>query len=332
VILIGENGVGKTNLLEAISLFFPGRGIRSAKLDEICKYTTDHWTVSALFQSKIGFAEIRNNFNIHPKKRIIEFNGSKISNSELSKLSSMVWITPQMEGIFLDSPTIRRKFFDRIVYNFDHSHAANVHEYEHYIHERINFLRQDYPDESWLKIIEEKISKVSLAIAKNRISVLNQLQKAINNISNEFPKANLAIEGSIESKLELDDLEIISFIQSKLCSERLHDKLSGRTNFGVHRSDFIVIHNDKNILAKFCSTGEQKALLISLVLAQLNAGIVATGYKPILLMDEIFVHLDDRRKQYLIDFFLNINLQVWITATDLNGIENFANVAHVIRL
>ena len=332
VIVIGENGSGKTNILEAISLFFPGRGIRSAKLDDICKRDTDYCSAHSLLQSKLGPAQITTHFNRGSSKRSTEFNGAKIQNNELSKFSSMIWLTPQMDGIFSAGISDRRKFFDRIVYNFNPSHAAIVHKYEYYMYERNKILAQDRIDENWLKVIEEKMAELSIEIASNRLKALIDIQEAINNLDNEFPKAILSIDGTVEQKISTNHAMVIDFIKAELFTTRTHDKLSGRTNFGVHKSDFLVIHKEKNALAKLCSTGEQKAMLIAIILAEVNYSIKEKIAKPILLLDEVFVHLDNRRKQYLIDFFIEVGLQLWITATDLTGIETLEQKAITIRL
>lgn len=332
IILIGENGTGKTNILEAISFLFPGKGLRSAKLDDICRAGHDYWFSRALMQSKIGQAEICTNFKMNSSRRSIEFNGSKIPNNELSKLSNIIWLTPQMDGIFLEGARIRLKFFDRIVYNFIVPHASIVSKYEYYIHERSKILEQDFIDLSWLKIIEEKISEISVEVAHNRLKTLKQIQRAIDNLDSDFPKAILSINGAVEEIILAGKDEVTHLIQAKLKEERAHDKASGRTNFGVHRSDFVITSREKNKLARFCSTGEQKAMLISIMLAHINSIIKEEGISPILLLDEVFAHLDNRRKQYLIDFFISSRIQFWISSTDLNGIEKLTDNAQLVQL
>ena len=148
IILIGENGSGKTNILEAISLFYPGKGLRSAKLDDICQRGVESFAVYCLLQSKLGAASILINFNSKSTKRITEFNGAKIPNNELSKFSSMIWLTPQMDGIFASGVSDRRKFLDRLVYNFLPSHAGLVARYEYYMRERSEKLSQEQVNEN----------------------------------------------------------------------------------------------------------------------------------------------------------------------------------------
>lgn len=332
IIIIGENGSGKTSILEAISLFYPGRGLRSAKLADICKDLEDHCSVKTLLQSKLGLAEFTTQIKRSSNRRITEYNNSKIANNELSKFTSMVWLTPQMEGIFTSSSSDRRKFFDRIVYNFDPKHAELVSKYEYYMYERNKILADNVIDNNWLKIIEEKMADISSHIAINRLKTLEFMQQAIDDLENEFPKAKLSIDGSVEQKILSGEENIVSFVTAELYKTREKDKLLGRTSFGVHKSDFLVKHKKKNILAKLCSTGEQKAILIAIILAEMNYAIKLTKTAPILLLDEVFVHLDDKRRDYLTELFIGSNLQLWVTATGLEGIEEFGNKCQLIKL
>jgi DNA replication and repair protein RecF len=332
IIIIGENGSGKTNILEAISILFPGRGIRGALFNNICKSGAEQWSASAIIEGKIGLAEIYSNFKTNATKRVLEFNGAKIQANELGKLSSMIWLTPQMEGLFLDSASVRRRFLDRIVYNFEPSHATKVSEYEYYVQERKKVLEQSVTDENWLKIVESKIADVSLVIGNNRINAIEQMQNMIYELPSEFPKAILSIDGGVEAQILSDNSDVAEFIKNQLYTNRLRDKVSERTNFGVHRSDFVIVHQEKNQLAKLCSTGEQKAMLISIMLAQINVCIKITECTPIVLLDELFVHLDDRRKNCLIDCLISKKVQTWVSSTDLNGIEKLAKIGEVVKL
>lgn len=334
LILIGENGSGKTNILESISLMSSGRGLRAAKLEEICKYGFDNWRVNCLMNSKMGEAEIWVSYNNASSKRIVEFNGSKIPNGDLVKFANIIWLTPQMESIFLDSAGDRRKFFDRIIHNFENSHANILNKYEYYIKERMNLLQQNFLDQNFIKIIEEKIAINGLEIAKNRVNIIDKLQGEMNLLESEFPKADIFIDGAIEDIIlkNKDDSEQIEFIIFQLQKFRQIDKESGRTNFGVHRSDFVVTNRLNNIKAKNCSTGQQKAILISIILSQINLIIKEVRACPIILFDEIFVHLDDKRTEYLIDILINLKLQSFITTTDLKNLERLSNYANIYRI
>lgn len=333
IILIGANGVGKTNILEAISLLSPGRGIRAAKLEDITRLGEKCWTTSVLLQSKVGIAEICSYFTIDNNKRCTEFNGTRIANSELSAFLNILWLTPQMEGIFLASASERRKFLDRIVYNFYNNHASKINKYEYCMQERAKILQHNIIDLQWLQIVEVKMAELSIEIAANRVNVLTYLQTAINELDHAFPKAILAINGAIELQLlSKTPHNMTEYIQYELKARRTQDKLSRRTTFGAHRIDLIVKHAKNNMPAQFCSTGEQKAMLITLLLAQVISVIKYTSVAPLLLLDEIFVHLDYIRKQDVINFLIASELQMWITATDLNGIEALEQDSELVSL
>lgn len=331
VVLVGPNGVGKTNILEAISLIFPGRGIRGAKLEDIIQAGSNFWFVDALMQSKVGVARIHTRFDHETSKRSVEFNGSKIQNSELSKLSNILWLTPQMHGIFLGPNTDRRRFLDRIIYGFYRDHASNLNKYEHYIHERIKILRQYCIDFSWLKIVESKIAELIIQIAADRLNGLMHLQKAIDDLQSDFPKAILEIDG-IELQIMNSSGDMVEFIQDALQKSRDIDRISGRTSIGVHRSNFMVKYKSKNINVQFCSTGEQKAILITIIIAQIISIINTTSIVPILLLDEIFVHLDEQRRNTLIDFLVITNAQMWITSTEQTSVKKLTQYAKLITL
>jgi DNA replication and repair protein RecF len=199
----------------------------------------------------------------------------------------------------------------------------------------MKILEQGMDNDSWVDIIEDKIAQESLIIASNRTEVLNKLQQAIEATESEFPKARLTIEDGLTNRLEQNELskeQILEEMRSQLKARRKADKAAGRTTFGVHRSEFLVTHAENNQLAKFCSTGQQKALLITIILAQVNSIIRETGIRPILLLDEVFVHLDDRRKKYLSEFFIESKMQLWVTATDLTGIKDLADLSNVVDL
>lgn len=330
IALIGKNGSGKTNILEAISLMFPGKGLRSAKLDEICKHGKNYWNVQSLINSKLGSSDISVQYT-DSGKRLNLFNGSQIRNHELNKLVNILWLTPQMDNIFLGSVSDRRRFFDRIVYNFDLSHAKNLNKYEYYITERMKMLHNN-SDASWIKVLEEKLAEVSKAIATSRTEAIIKMQRSIDDLETEFPKALLSMVGDVEVNILSNGNNVLEHIQSELLKNREKDKITGKTNFGVHRSDFLVTHKKYNKPAKFCSTGEQKSMLVSIILAQVYSLINEHKIKPIVLLDEVFVHLDNKRKEYLSKFITFSNIQTWITATDVNGIENFASSAEVVSI
>ncbi len=330
VVIIGENGSGKTNILESISLLTPGRGLRGARYDEISRNNKENWSSAMHLQSKIGKALIESNFLINTNSRTIEYNGAKIRNTELTNLANVIWLTPQMDGIFLSSATDRRRFLDRIVYNFYHDHGSNINKYDYLISERLKLLVQASSnfDESWLKILETKISTLALKISKLRLSVVEFLQESILIVDAPFPKAKLSVNLLFEK--EVTDEEFLDKYSVNLNKNRQKDRITKRTNFGVNKQELIVEHKEKRQLAKFCSTGEQKALLISILLGQIEANKTIAKTSPILLLDELFVHLDDIRKDSLAEYIINSKLQTFITTTDMSGLDKIATIAQII--
>lgn len=331
-LIVGNNGIGKTNILEAISLLSPGKGLKSVHFNDICKVGNNSWLTKFNLQSKVGKTEIISSFSSLDRSRKIQYNGSQISSSELPNLLNVVWTTPQMESLFLDGASARRRYLDRVVYNFDNNHAKHLAKYEHFVRERKKILAQvNFASEGdWLGNLEEKIAIEANLIYKARQNAINLMQNAINSLDSKFPKANLKL-GSLSEDIEKCEnfVEEYSLILKK---NRQKDSYSKRTNFGVHKTDLLVFHSDKDRSASQCSTGEQKALLISLIIASIEFILHNTKTKPILLLDELFVHLDDTRKKYLSDYIIATKLQTFITTTDIIGIEELAQNANIINL
>ena len=331
-IIIGSNGSGKSNILESISFLSPGKGIKSANFDEVSRYGLSKWASQFDLQSKLGVAELALVYNSTENTRQIQYNGSKISVSELSNLLTLIWLTPQMEGIFLDSSSARRKFFDRIVYNFYIDHAKNIAKYQYYMRERNKCLANNDLNSaaSLLSILEQHMAKEAFKISLARSKTIKLMQESIDNLNTEFPKAKLSISSLFESEDEFENFE--ANYLDHLAKARKKDIYSGRTSFGVHKIDLNVFHQDKQRHAKLCSTGEQKALLVSIVLASIESVIKNTQTTPILLLDELFVHLDDIRKKHLALYIMQNKLQTFITSTDIIGIEDLISKAHIIKL
>lgn len=334
VIFVGKNGSGKTNLLESISLLVPGRGLRGATLDDICHNSTQSWRSHFTANSKLGEASIATNFTQLPRKRVIEYNGSKITNAELANFLHIIWLTPQMDNIFLEGASGRRRFLDRIVYNFYPEHAKEVYRYEHYVSERLRILTKSSSNNikannNWLDVLEEKIVGSAKNIFTNRKDVISMMQESVNQMDSHFPKAILDMS-ALDDECNLANFD--QYYLQQLKNNRGKDGITGKTNFGVHRNDFLVLHKEKNRLAKFCSTGEQKAMLISIIIAQIDAIQQHKKLLPIILLDELFVHLDAVKSNQLIEYILSSNMQVFITATDLSAMDKLKNTAQIIEL
>ena len=204
VVILGENGSGKTNILESISLLSPGRGLKGAKYDEMAYNYSGNWSTRIYLKSKIGKALVASAYALSNNLRTIEYNGSKIRNTELTTLANIIWLTPQMDGIFLSSPSERRRFLDRIVYNFYQEHASNINKYEHLARERLKLLMQNNSNlnDAWLKILETKTADVTLKIIKLRSNVINFVQGYIDIVDAPFPKAQLEVNHLFGKEIE----------------------------------------------------------------------------------------------------------------------------------
>lgn len=338
VVLTGPNGAGKTNMLEAISFLIPGRGLRRAKLSDVRQQQTTHpWTIRTLLKNEAH--QIRIGTGLDPEspereRRITKINGEKAkSQTALSEWVSVVWLTPQMDRLFLEGSQGRRRFLDRIVYGFDSGHAQRLNRYERALRERNILLRQGHFDRSWMDGLEETLVNEGVAIVSARREVVGQLSKVLQNQDTTFPQAEVSLVGPIEKLLEENSLlESEEKLRGLLRESREQDRLVGQTSLGPHRSDLAVRHTAKNQAAALCSTGEQKALLISLILSAATLLSVRTEAIPLLLLDEITAHLDEERRTSLFDALLRLKMQAWLTGTDASLFQELQGNAQFLSL
>lgn len=337
VVITGANGSGKTNILEAISLLSPGRGLRSIKLDEADRRDERPlpWAIAAWIEcggDEIQIGTGRDTSGI-ANKRIVKIDGNVIrGQAELAHAFSVMWLTPQMDGLFLAASSMRRKFLDRLVYNFNPEHASLVYSYEYSMRERAKLL-QGNCDKNWLSVLEAKMAEKSVAIAIARVDAINIIQDAIYKAPSAFPKAEIKIEGFVEGIVGASPaLEVEELLKQKLHDARTTDSRTGRTSIGTHRSDLIVTHIQKNMPAELCSTGEQKALLLAIILAEARAKATWKNNVPVLLLDEVVAHLDITRRNALFDEFIAIGAQVWMTGTDTSLFEDLKGKAQFLEV
>lgn len=310
-LIIGPNGAGKTNLLEAVSNLVPGRGIRGALGHDICKFGAGGWCIDAVLGTKLGPANFRLGYDLPTRKKHLEFNGNKITLSELSNFTSAIWLTPQMDGLFIGAASDRKRFLDRLVLANFLNHASLVTQYEKLQKERMNILENNILDDSWLSIIEKDMVSFSIDITKNRLATIDLLNDNIKNIDSTFPKAFLTLSSPL-----LEYLDAPESIADKFKNYRFQDKESGKTNFGANKVDFTTHYGIENIPANYCSTGQQKSLLISILMAHQIAVSKSNSIMPVLLLDEVFVHLDDKKRACLAEFLIVNKSQVLITSTE----------------
>ncbi len=334
VYLYGPNGAGKTNLLEAISVLNPGRGLRGAAFADLGRRLPDEargraWGVAARFNT--GEDEVHLGTGADPRdlnKRTVRIEGETVPAARLLEHVRLIWLTPVQDRLFLEARAERLRFFDRLVYAADHSHAATVSAYEKALRERLKLLTDGLSsgkggDEAWLTLLEQKLAETGARMRESRETTLTILQAEIDAHQGAFPKADLALTGLIPTEDLADGYR----------RARARDAAAGRSLFGPHRMDLAVAHRDKNRPASDCSTGEQKALLLNIILAQ-GARLAAMSQltSPILLLDEVAAHLDPLRRHALFDETHALGLQTVFTGTDLGLFDGLKNRALGVRI
>lgn len=333
VVLTGANGAGKTNILEAISYLVPGRGLRRSKLSEVPRDGTTAWAVSAT--ADVAGREIEIGTGYRPdqsgirEKRIVKIDGETVKNQiALGQCMSAQWLTPQMDRLFLEGASGRRRFLDRLILGFDPDHASPVAAYDHSLRSRAKLLRDGVKDASWLASVEDSMASHGVAIAVRRKDAVERLLPYCGSPYGPFPGAEIALTGELESWLaEGPALAAEERMKARLAATRDYDAENGSASVGPHRSDFAVRHMGNGSDAQRCSTGEQKALLIGLVLAAARLQARERGHMPLLLLDEIAAHLDRERLAALFDLVSEMGAQAWMTGTDARLFSAWGNRA-----
>ncbi|MCB1591163.1 MAG: DNA replication/repair protein RecF [Alphaproteobacteria bacterium] len=322
LVFSGPNGAGKTNILEAVSLFSPGRGLRGARLADLQRQGDARpWAVSGEVQTRHEAVKLGTGMDPQKgvDKRAVRLNGkSAKGQSVLADYVSCVWLTPQMDGLFLESSRERRRFLDRLVFGFDPGHSGRVTRYENALSQRSKLLREGRIDPAWLSGLEQQMAETGTAIAAARLDFAHRLQAACNAADHtHFPLAKLGVTGSVERHLAAGKaLEVEDWFRESLVSSRERDALVGGAEVGPHKSDLEVFYAAKGMPAGQCSTGEQKALLTGLILAHAQLITAERGEPPILLLDEVAAHLDEGRRAALYEILEKLHAQVWLTGTD----------------
>ena len=301
VILTGENGAGKTNILEAVSLLSPGRGLRGTALGEMARRDgAGGFAVAA----RIGDVDIGTGTTAAaPERRQVRINGAPAAANSLSDWLSVLWLTPAMDRLFADAASGRRRFLDRLVLALHPQHAMHSARYDAAMRARNKLLAEEGPwDEAWLDALEARMAEHGAAIAEARSASVAALSNRLAEApEGPFARALIGLEGG-ES--------------ADLAATRSRDSTAGRTLSGPHRADLVVTHEAKHQPAALCSTGEQKALLIGLILAHADLVAARTGRRPLLLLDEIAAHLDPSRRAALFARLAGAGGQVWMTGTE----------------
>jgi len=319
VVLTGPNGAGKTNILEALSFLAPGRGLRRVRLSEAARRQAGPaapWAVAVQLSRPQGTNDIGTGRESGSERRSLRIDGQPAkSQAALADLLSVLWLTPAMDRLFIDGPGGRRRFLDRLVMGLDAAHGRRAAVYEHSMRERSRLLQHGGGDAAWLTALEETMARQGVAMAAARRSTVQRLNDACGQGIGPFPAADLTVRGEVEGSLDgltAEDAE--ARLRDGLAAARRHDADSGGAGLGPHRSDLAVRHRDKDLPAQQCSTGEQKAVLVSIILGQ--ARLQEPSAPPILLLDEIAAHLDRQRRAALFDELSALSAQSWLTGTD----------------
>jgi len=305
--LYGPNGAGKTNILEAVSLLSPGRGLRRAQSVELMRRPELlGWKITAELHSLSEIHEIAT-WAEGEASRSVEIDGKKAPQTALGRLARVVWLVPVMDRLWVEGASERRRFLDRMVMSFHPRHAESTLTYEKAMRERNRLLKDQVSDPSWFRALEDQMAKSGSEICTHRADVVARLQAAQQNAKTAFPTAELALLGA--------DISTEDALREAFSAGRIQDQAAGRTLNGPHRADLHAVFKAKGVEAKACSTGEQKALLISLILANARALRDDFGAPPILLLDEVAAHLDATRRAALYDEIHALGAQAWLTGT-----------------
>lgn len=327
VVLTGANGIGKTNLIEAVSLLAPGRGLRRATMEELAFSEGDGaWAVSAEIEGMLGLATLGTGIDPPAGEESVPTRKCRIDRESVGSATAfadhlrVVWLTPAMDPLFNGPASERRRFLDRLVLAVDAQHSSRVAALERSLRSRNRLLEDSPGDSHWLDAVEHETAEVAVAVAAGRAETAKRLSAALEasrDTAREFPLAQIALQGWMEQLLpDHSAVEIEDRYRSLLKDNRARDAAAGRTLDGPHLSDLVVSHASKNIPAADASTGEQKALLIRLVLAHASLIKQMTGFAPLLLLDEVVAHLDPSRRAALYDALSLLGAQVWMTGAD----------------
>jgi DNA replication and repair protein RecF len=347
VYLVGPNGAGKTNLLEAISMFTPGRGLRGSSLAEVGRRMPGEtvgraWTVAAVISANGEETQLGTGAETPgAARRTVRIAGQTLPPGRLAEHLRQVWLTPAQDRLFLEGAAERRRFFDRLVFAAIPRHAAHAQAYERAQRERMHLLtdareRGAAPDAGWLDALEARLAESGALMAEARATTLTALQAEIDGRGERpFPQARLSLTGPWEQMsmagAEIADIE--AKLARALAEARPRDAAAGRALTGPHRGDLNVIHAEKDRPAAECSTGEQKALILNLVLAQAaRLARSETSPSPVLLLDEVAAHLDRRRRGALFDEIQALGLQAFLTGTDEHLFDGLQGRAQGVRV
>lgn len=342
VALTGANGAGKTNILEAISLLAPGRGLRGVAFEDLARQGgTGTWAIAAEIAAEGGPVALgtawsgQSDSGDGGSRQVVIDGEAQRGSGSLGEYMRLLWLTPAQDRLFAGPASDRRRFLDRLVTAFDPEHAARITVFEKVMRERNLLLEETRPDGAWLGSLEAHMAEAAVAISAARLVGLEALQTHIGEgrETSSFPWAEVTVEGEIEAWVACKPaVQVEDEYRRILRDSRGLDRSAGRTLRGPHRSDLVVVHGPKRMAAGQCSTGEQKALLIGLVLAQARAVKAGAGVAPILLLDEVAAHLDRARRKSLLEALAALGSQGWMTGTDAQLFEAIGEMGVIFHV
>lgn len=337
VVFVGNNGAGKTNLLEAISFLSPGRGLRRAQLGDVVRVGAEGgFSIFVELEGMEGDVEIGTGTQGGDEvlARRLRLNGTPArSVDELTDHLSVLWLTPSMDGLFTGPSVDRRRFLDRLVLSLDPAHGRRASDFEKAMRSRNRLLSEGRFDRAWLSGLEKQMAALGIAMTVARGEMLSLLAALIAKDSDTaFPSASLRLAGFFDDISNMPAIDLEDRYAGILEESRGPDAAAGRTLEGPHRADLFVRHQDKDMEAERCSTGEQKALLVGLVLAHARLVANMTGHAPILLLDEIAAHLDEGRRAALFNRIDAIGGQAFMTGTDASMFAALGERARIVSV
>lgn len=367
-VLVGANGAGKTNLLEALSFLTPGRGLRRAAYSDVAlsadKDGTGDWALASRIDTAFGMVDIGTGYTggtgaataapdtpaqasqtgsghdgerESDSGRRIRIDRANVKSAEsLTEHLRVLWLTPAMDGLFTGPAGERRRFLDRLVLAHDPAHGRRVNAFDLAVRNRNRVLEQSFSNTSWLDAVETQVAELGVAITAARHETVSLLAAEIQHAQAaalHFPQARLALEGAVDGLLDAGSAtDAEDRYRALLAEGRRRDRAAGRTLDGPHRADLLVRHREKDMPARLCSTGEQKALLIGLILAHARLVARIAGMSPILLLDEVAAHLDATRRAALFDVIDSLGCQAFMTGTDQGLFEALSGRAQVFQV
>jgi DNA replication and repair protein RecF len=342
VVLTGPNGAGKTNLLEAVSFLAPGRGLRGARLADVARRadgagaSESGWSVAARLDGPGGPIQVGTGraAALGRERRTVRIDGQAASSqAALGEAVSAVWLTPRMDRLFNDGPGSRRRFLDRLVFAIDPAHAGRVAAYDNGLRQRARLLRDGGADGAWLDSIEATMAAKGIAVAAARADLVNRLGGIVAEGIGPFPGVSVGLTGDVDEWLAAGPaLAAEDRLRAALAAARRRDTDQGAVGWGPQRSDLDVRHAARGVAAAACSTGEQKALLIAIVLAHARLLAGDRGCLPLLLLDEVAAHLDGSRREALFEEICGLGIQAWLSGTDAELFAPFGGRAQHLRV